>query len=766
MSRDPNNSSPRQTLPVWWIASLIFHALLLGWLFFFSPVRVIDLAPGKSASPGSTISPARAAQVMEQVRERQAGTLAGEVRALEEAKRELSTLEAQRRDTLRLAATNAPVPVEQIVAAQESAVKAQTAAEAALKQANAQVPPDATGLSSLTNATSAIREAQTDAGQFQAEALEALALADPKFEAAYQAQAAANAAQLQADQAQAEAEGQFIGAARLRAKSAPGVENLAAAKELLRAAQAQLAVAISNSVALSNSLPQLRAEASATKAAFDAAQASGDKARISSTKRRASDSQKVADNTQRNLARALNDITRFQSRLTEQTSRVAKFSAEANPLETNRDALQRSAAARLRTAQQLQATALASQVRAAKVFAEVRNGTVSAPAPTAPIADDLAGVYQAAVRTEAELAEAYRRLRATDLAMQREIPLAWAMELTDAARPARPDLAAALGSSPNNGANVAAQRQAVREARSQIAAMRSLADSMLSQARALGAGAGQPQTLEQLAVEDDNQRAKDLTGAMRSSSGPKSGKSSPAKASTASSAGSAGASGSGGSPSGATSGSGSGLGLGGSGDGSSSGPPPVPKDLAAVPGRVIGAGAVPGRWMFVDSWYLLGPFDNAGRANIEKQFPPETVVDLNATYVGKRGQPVRWAFHQSPQPRVVPPFDKFNPLANGAADGGPGAFVARDLEYIIYYGYTELRTEADCDVWIAVGSDDFSKLWIEDQLVWASGKQHKSWRVDEGFRKVRLKRGVNRVLFRVENGQAQSEFSLVVCSAN
>jgi hypothetical protein len=167
--------------------------------------------------------------------------------------------------------------------------------------------------------------------------------------------------------------------------------------------------------------------------------------------------------------------------------------------------------------------------------------------------------------------------------------------------------------------------------------------------------------------------------------------------------------------------------------------------------------------MFVDSWYLLGPFDNTGRVNIEKQFPPETVVDLNATYVGKRGRPVRWDFFQSPQPRVVPPFDSFNPLPGGRVDGGD-TFKARDLEYIIFYGYTELRAVEACDVWIAVGSDDFSKLWIEDQLVWASGRQQKKWRVDEGLRKVRLKQGINRILFRVENGHAQTEFSLAVCS--
>ena len=185
------------------------------------------------------------------------------------------------------------------------------------------------------------------------------------------------------------------------------------------------------------------------------------------------------------------------------------------------------------------------------------------------------------------------------------------------------------------------------------------------------------------------------------------------------------------------------------------------KDLAAVPGRVIGAGAVPGRWMFVDSWYVLGPFDNAGRANIEKQFPPETVVDLNAKYVGKRGQPVRWEFHQSPQARVQAPFDNFYPSAGGGAAAG---LKFRELEYIIYYACTELRAVAECDVWLGVGSDDFSKVWLNDQLIWASGKQQKDWRVDEGFRKVHLQKGVNRVLYRVENGHGGTDFSLVVCA--
>jgi hypothetical protein len=760
--------------PVWWIASLVFHALLLGWLIFFSPVRIIELGK-KSVDTAPNISSARAQQVMEKVREQQASSLAEEVRGLEEARRELATLEAQKRDELRQTMTNAAVSLEKILAAQAAAAKSQTAAQEALKLANEQLPSNTPDRSSLSNLTAAIREAQTGASQSQSEALEALALAEPRFEPAYQAQAEANAAQSRAAQAQAEAEGQFTGAAALRAKNAPKGDDLAEAQEMLRTAESQLAAAISNATVLSNSLPQLRADAAAEKSAYESAQAGGDKNQISAAKKRASDSQKAADNALKNLGRAEKDIPKFQQRIVEQTARIAKFSGKAGAPGVNPELMQQGALNKLREAQRLQSEATTAQARAAKVFAAARSGEASSASAPEKSAADLAGVYQAAVDAEAEFTEAYRRLRATDLAMQRDIPLARALELTDAARPERPDLAASLRGSPSDAEAAAGQRQAIQEARSQVAAMRSLADSMLAQARGLNSCGSQRQNLEQLAAEDENQRAKDLTGAMRRGSGSGSGKAgsgSGAKpgggtggAGDGSGTGKSGAGGvaSGGSGAGAGGGAGSGPGTGGSGDGTSSGPPEVQKNLNALPGRVIGAQAVPGRWMFVDSWYLLGPFDNAGRANIEKQFPPETVMDLNATYVGKRGRPVRWDFYQSPQPRIVPPFDAFNPLPSGATDGGD-TFKARDLEYIIYYGYTELRAAADCDVWIAVGSDDFSKLWINEQLVWASGKQHKKWRVDEGFRKVRLNQGVNRVLFRVENGHAQTEFSLAVCA--
>src|SRR5262249_48802616 len=160
-------------------------------LFLFSPVRVIDLT-ARPANAMPHVNAARARQVMERVREQQADTLAGEVRALEQTYRELATLEAQRRDEMRQSLTNEPMPLKKISTAQGNAAKAQATAEEELKRVNEQFSAESENTSALTNVTAPIRDAQAGAGHFQAEALEALALADRKFEPAYQAQAEAN----------------------------------------------------------------------------------------------------------------------------------------------------------------------------------------------------------------------------------------------------------------------------------------------------------------------------------------------------------------------------------------------------------------------------------------------------------------------------------------------------------------------------------------------------------------------------------------------
>lgn len=178
--------------------------------------------------------------------------------------------------------------------------------------------------------------------------------------------------------------------------------------------------------------------------------------------------------------------------------------------------------------------------------------------------------------------------------------------------------------------------------------------------------------------------------------------------------------------------------------GAKGGPPPLAKDMPdQVFGRTLSATGVPGSWMAINSWYVIGPFPNPQRINIDRAFPPETVRDLDAVYIGKDGQPIRWQFYQSPRAEIRPDFSQ--------------------VPYSIWYGYTEIRSDVACDVWLAMGSDDKSKIWLNGAIIWESVPQHKHWNIGEGFRKVSLRAGTNTILYRIENGHHGMAWSLVMC---
>lgn len=166
-----------------------------------------------------------------------------------------------------------------------------------------------------------------------------------------------------------------------------------------------------------------------------------------------------------------------------------------------------------------------------------------------------------------------------------------------------------------------------------------------------------------------------------------------------------------------------------------------PKPEIGTLGRMVTEAGDPTEWLFVDTWYTIGPFPNPSRVNLNRKFPPESVVDLDAVYIGKSDRKIRWQFQQSRKLFVVP------------IDAEP---------YGIWYAYTELYFEKDMDLWIAIGSDDKANIWVNDLPVWISSDQLKVWTPDEGYRKVAFKAGRNRVLYRVENGWHSMGYSMAV----
>ncbi|MBQ2281817.1 MAG: hypothetical protein II332_03515 [Kiritimatiellae bacterium] len=163
------------------------------------------------------------------------------------------------------------------------------------------------------------------------------------------------------------------------------------------------------------------------------------------------------------------------------------------------------------------------------------------------------------------------------------------------------------------------------------------------------------------------------------------------------------------------------------------------------PGNMFGSAGVPAVWGFVNSWYVIGPFDNPNRVNLTRKFAPESVVDLDASYIGKGGKTVKWTYEQATATAQNNPYMHKHANRSMVRPEYSG-------EYEIWYAYTEIFMEEECDLWLGIGSDDRSDIWINDFKIWSSSDNLKAWRIDEGFRRVHLRKGRNKILARVENG--------------
>ncbi|MFA7344263.1 MAG: cell envelope integrity protein TolA [Terrimicrobiaceae bacterium] len=437
--------------------------------------------------------------------------------------------------------------------------------------------------------------------------------------------------------------------------------------------------------------------------------------------------------------------------------------------------IQQSVAAH-KAAQDQQAAAKQQQQAASGKLAEVSQrgaGAESAatqyrvPVLQQPVPDarslegkDLAELYREALAAERRIAEKYRTFRAAQLATIRKMSLEEALNQTQVAAPGHEKLDAGLLAARGADQNLAAYKNEVLKANQQLGAMSTLGENMVMSAQAqkeLAQGAitvaalpgGQDndafQKMEADATADAFLAGKDLSGLMKAAADAK----------------------------GRGEGQGADPGETGLPGGGSGGPAQshdntrvpfdlsghavrgLPRDAPELPAmdfvkspkygtrRILKDGPHHADWLYLDSWYFIGPFPNAGRRNINTKFPPETVVDLNGVYAGKNDAPVRWRFRQWDTPRIIPEH---------SGEEAPA----------IYYAYTELFLDEPRDLWVASGSDDKGTMWVNDIMVWKSGDQLKNWIPNEGYRKVHFVKGYNRILYRLENGQFGAVFSVMI----
>jgi len=174
-------------------------------------------------------------------------------------------------------------------------------------------------------------------------------------------------------------------------------------------------------------------------------------------------------------------------------------------------------------------------------------------------------------------------------------------------------------------------------------------------------------------------------------------------------------------------------------------------------GRIIGPGGPYADRVYVNRWYLIGPFDRKHGDAWLIPDPPEQAVVLDAAYRGKDGRLLKWEYVDSANYPLVPP---------------------QPAEEAVYYGYTELMVDKEQDLTIWVGANDDAQLWLNDRLVWrgrhvAKGPFYREvkdpdnhhardYNFSEGKRVVHFRQGRNKLFFKLSNGLGSLFFSLVL----
>lgn len=188
------------------------------------------------------------------------------------------------------------------------------------------------------------------------------------------------------------------------------------------------------------------------------------------------------------------------------------------------------------------------------------------------------------------------------------------------------------------------------------------------------------------------------------------------------------------------------------------------KVLANVlPGRRFSANSPRKGYLFIDTWHIIGPWDATAaqfkKIDFSTIYPPETRLNLDATYTtgkthrvydderGYSGKDklsgrLTWQFYQSPTVEVRIPREQ---LANDA----------------LYFAYTEVFFEQEMTMNLAIASDDAARIRVNGQIVFEDTGLS-PYAISEQVRRVKFKKGINKILVRLVNGPGPCRFSLLL----
>jgi hypothetical protein len=188
-------------------------------------------------------------------------------------------------------------------------------------------------------------------------------------------------------------------------------------------------------------------------------------------------------------------------------------------------------------------------------------------------------------------------------------------------------------------------------------------------------------------------------------------------------------------------------------------PPVDATSLVLGRGRKFGAGGEYANRVYLNSWYVIGPFTGRNGAGLfdNPPYPPEKAVLLDAVYFGKDKRLLQWRYVTAQGYPFYPPDQ---------------------VEDSVYYGYTEVFVDQACDLTAWIGVDDDVQIYLNDQMVWKGGNVNKGsyfnaifnsnntylrdYNRTEGKRVLHFNKGRNKIFFKMSNGPNLGFLSMVL----
>jgi len=77
-------------------------------------------------------------------------------------------------------------------------------------------------------------------------------------------------------------------------------------------------------------------------------------------------------------------------------------------------------------------------------------------------------------------------------------------------------------------------------------------------------------------------------------------------------------------------------------------------NFAAIPGRRLTTGGDVDQWLYIDTWYIIGPFQgDRRRKNLDVRFGPEANVNLDDVFTGHNNRKIQWRTAGRPEVGVL-----------------------------------------------------------------------------------------------------------------